>query len=275
MSMTDAVNITGSTRLYAIVGDPIAQVRSPEVFTKRFAADGVNAVMVPVHVPVNRFDAIVPALLDLGNLGGLLVTVPFKARMLQFANRLGTTARTVGALNALRREGDGSWTGDMFDGIGFARGVERKGGKVRGRRVALFGAGGAGSAIACALAEAGVASIDIIDLDAGRAAALVAKLQPVFSGCAFSATDKAPGGVDMIVNASPVGMHPNDGLPGEIPALAAGTLVGDVVIVDTPTALIRHAAACGCRWIDGRDMHAGQVEAITRFFAFAAPPGIG
>ena len=78
--------ITGATRLYAIIGDPIAQVRSPEVFTERFAAAGMDAVLVPVHVPRDRFDAIVPALMALGNLDGLLVTVPFKARMVPFAS---------------------------------------------------------------------------------------------------------------------------------------------------------------------------------------------
>jgi shikimate dehydrogenase len=265
--MTDGTRITGSTRLYAIVGDPIVQVRSPEVFTERFAATGVNAVLVPAHVSAERFDAIIPALLALGNLDGLLVTVPFKARMVAFANRLGATAKCIGALNALRREVDGSWTGDMFDGAGFVRGIERKGERVRERRVALFGAGGAGSAIACALAGAGVDSIHIIDADARRADALVERLRPAFPECTLVAATSKPSDVDMVVNASPVGMQAGDGMPGDIGPLTADTLVGDVVIVDAPTALIRHAIRCGCQWLDGRDMHAGQIDAIMNFFA--------
>jgi shikimate dehydrogenase len=268
--MSEALRITGKTRLYAIVGDPIEQVRSPQTFTERFAASGVDAVLVPAHVPVERFDDIVPAIMALGNLDGLLVTIPFKARMVAFADRLGATAKCIGALNALRREADGSWTGDMFDGAGFVRGIERKGETVRRRRVALFGAGGAGSAIACALAEAGVESIHIIDAAAGRAEALVAKLRPAFPECSFAAATKKPDAVDMVVNASPVGMKPGDGMPGDIGPLDRGTLVGDVVIVDTPTALIRHAARCGCPSVDGRDMHAGQSDAITSFFASAS-----
>ncbi len=77
----------------------------------------------------------------------------------------------------------------------------------------------------------------------------------------------------MVVNASPVGMRPDDGMPGEIGALSSATLVGDVVIVDRPTALIRHALRCGCAWVDGRDMHAGQVDAILAFFAAGSAPG--
>ncbi len=271
--MTDPGRITGATRLYAIIGDPIAQVRSPEVFTERFAATGFDAVLVPALVPADRFDAIVPALLALGNLDGVLVTVPFKARMVSFAQRLGATAKTIGAVNALRREADGSWTGDMFDGVGFVRGAERKGQRVRGRRVALFGAGGAGSAIACALADAGVQAIDIIDIDAPRAKTLVEKLKPAFPGCTLAAANGMPGDVDMVVNASTVGMRPDDGLPADIGRLDPGTLVGDVVIVQPPTALIHHAVQCGCQWVDGRDMHGGQIDALLAFFASASHAG--
>lgn len=268
--MTHSAAITGATRLYAIIGDPVAQVRSPEVFTQRFAERGVDAVMIPVHVPADRVDAIAPALLALGNLDGVLVTVPFKARMAAYATRVGVTTETIGAVNALRREADGSWTGDMFDGVGFVRGAERKGERIAGRRVTLLGAGGAGSAIACALAQAGVTSIDVVDTDAQKAARLVETLTRAFPRCAFVAAHGVREGVDMIVNASPVGMRPDDGLPAAIGRLDAKTLVGDVVITPTPTALIRHAMACGCAWIDGRDMHGGQVDALLAFFAGAS-----
>ncbi len=265
--MNAPIRITGATRLYAILGDPIAQVRSPEVFSERFAAMGIDAVMIPLHVPIERFDDIVPALLKVGNLDGVLVTVPFKARMLPFAQRLGTAAQAVGAVNALKREADGSWSADMFDGIGFVRGAENKGERVRGRRVALFGAGGAGSAIAGALASAKVASIDVMDPERSRAGSLVEKLTRLFPGRAFKVADSVPEGVDMVVNASPVGMRSGDGLPGSIESLDPSTLVGDVVISETPTPLIRLAMRSGCRWIDGRDMHGGQVDLLTAFFS--------
>ena len=263
------MTITGKTRLYAIIGDPIAQVRSPQVYTERFAAAGIDAVLFPAHVPSDHFDTIVPGLLGLANLDGLLVTVPFKTRIVPFATRLGPTAQAVGAVNALRREADGSWTADMFDGIGFVRGAERKGVRIQGRRVALFGAGGAGSAIACALASANVASIDVIEVDPAKARSLVERLARLFPRCAFRAADSVPSGCNMVVNASPVGMRSGDALPGAIGPLDPSTLVGDVVITETPTALIQLAMRYGCQWVDGRDMHAGQVDALTTFFASA------
>ncbi len=270
--MNSGPKLTGATRLYAIIGDPIVQVRSPEVYTEQFVALGVNAVLIPAHVPARMFDTVIPALLALGNLDGLLVTVPYKARMLPFATRLSTSATIVGAINAMRREADGSWSGDMFDGIGFVRAAERKGERLRGRRVLLFGAGGAGSAIACALVDAGVRSIRIVDPDSGRVRDLIGRLHKTFAACDIAPAGLDRGDVDMIVNASPVGMQPGDGMPGDVGQLTPDTLVGDVVISDSPTPLIEHATRHGCPTVTGRDLHAGQSEAIMGFFVPASRP---
>ena len=264
-----AIAIGGATRLYGIVGHPIVQVKSPEVFSERFAAGAIDAVMLPLDVLPERFDATMVALLGLANLDGLLVTVPYKPQAAHFADRLGPTAGRIGAVNALRRERDGTWSGDMFDGVGFVRAFERKGCELRGRRVALFGAGGAGSAIACELATVGVASLAIIDPQRARAAALAETLRAAFPECRSEVADAVPSGSDMIVNASTVGMSNDDGTPGEIGELAADTLVGDVIVAKEPTALIRNAIAHGCRYIVGREMVAGQADAIMAFFAEA------
>jgi len=268
--MTSNVHIDGATRLYAIVGDPIAQVRSPQTITAAFVARALNAILIPAHVPSERFDDVMPGLLALGNLDGLIATVPFKARIVRYADHLGRTARLIGALNVMRREADRSWSGDMFDGAGFVRGAQRKGERLRGRRVALFGAGGAGSAIACELAAAGVASIDLVDVQRDRAEALAAKLAGAFPECRIGAADAKPADADMVVNASPIGMRPGDGMPADLGPLATDTLVGDVIVSDSPTPMIRHAIRCGCHWVDGNEMHAGQIDAIADFFASAA-----
>jgi shikimate dehydrogenase len=266
--MSEAPHIRGTTRLYAILGDPIAQVRSPEVFSERFRNAGVDAVLVPIHVPAERFDVAVPGLLALGNLDGVLVTVPFKARMVPFAARLSETARVIGAVNALRREADGSWTGDMFDGKGFVHAAIAKGVRLQEASVLQFGAGGAGSAIACALAEAGVSSIDLVDPERSRAEALIEKLRRAFPHCRFSSAHSTEGPFDMVINASPVGMRATDGMPGEVGRLTSSTVVGDVVITQEATALVKRGLASGCVCVTGRDMHAGQVDAIMDFFGF-------
>lgn len=261
-----AIRIDGATRLYAIVGDPIAQVKSPETFSDLFAAAQMNAVMLPMQILPDQFDATMRAVMALGNLDGLLVTVPYKAKAVRFADRLGATAGRIHAVNALRRESDGSWTGDMFDGAGFVRAAERKGYDLRRRRVALFGAGGAGSAIGCELAAAGVESLAIIDLQRERAKALADTLHSEFPDCRIDAVESAPRTANMVVNASTVGMRGGDGLPGEIGALDSGTVVGDVIVSQKPTPLIELAIRHGCAYVDGRDMHGGQSAALMSFF---------
>ena len=265
------VRITGATRLYAIVGDPIVQVRSAEAFTQRFADESIDAVLLPMQVAIDRVETAAAGLMALGNLDGLLVTAPLKEFMANYASRLGAAARCIGAVNALRREADGTWSGDMFDGAGFVRGIESKGARLRGRRVLLFGAGGAGSAIACALAEASVASIRIASPDPARCARLVAAVEGAFPGCDVASATVDRDGIDMVVNASPVGMKPGDGLPGDIGLLAPDTLVGDVVVSEAPTVLIQRAIKSGCLWADGRDMHSGQIDAIMAFLAPRRP----
>jgi shikimate dehydrogenase len=261
-----AIRIDGATRLYAIVGDPIVQVKSPELYSELFAAQSRNAVMLPMQILSERFDATMESLMAVGNFDGLLVTVPYKARAVRFAQRLGPTAGRIGALNALRREADGTWTGDMFDGAGFVRAAEDKGCALRGRRVALFGAGGAGSAIACELASAGVESVAIIDPARERAEALAATLGREFPDCRIAAAQSVPPRTTMIVNASTVGMRAGDGLPGDIGTLEAGTLVGDVIISQQPTPLIQAAMTKGNPFVIGREMLAGQSDALLSFF---------
>ena len=260
------IRIGGSTRLYGIVGDPIAQVKSPELYCELFAAAGMDAVMVPMHVLPDRFEAAMPALMVINNLDGLIVTVPYKARAIQLADRLGPTASRIKALNALRREADGTWTGDMFDGAGFVRAAADKGIDLERRRVALFGAGGAGSAIGCELAAAGVESLAIMDPQRQRAQALADTLGREFPECRCDAVESVPRTANMIVNASTVGMRADDGLPGDVGTLNADILVGDVIVSETPTRLLQRAIDHGCQYVNGRDMLRGQSGALMSFF---------
>ena len=211
----------------------------------------------------------------LGNLDGLLVTVPYKARMLPLRRRAWARRRdAIGAVNALRREADGSWTGDMFDGAGFVRGAKRKGERLarpprravrrrrRGQRDRVRAGGGR-------------ASQSIAHHRSGRARQGRSARRAAVAARSRRATSRrrrdVPRGVDMIVNASTVGMRAGDGLPGDIGALDADTLVGDVVDRGRAHALIRHAMRVRLP-LRRRPRHAcGQVDAMMAFFAAARP----
>jgi shikimate dehydrogenase len=260
------MNIDGATRLYAIIGDPVTQVRSPAVYTTHFAERGVNAVLFAAQASRDSFDTAMRGLMALGNLDGLLITSPHKSAAMAFADELSTRAKIVGAINALRREADGSWTGDMFDGVGFVSAAQKIA-AIEGKRALLFGCGGAGAAIAAELAAHGARSIALVDPDANRAQTLRDALAAHFSRCNVKVGNDGATH-EIVINASIVGMKDGDGLPGDPGAIDANTLVGDVVLrpPETPTALVRLAREAGAHVVTGQEMHGGQVDAISAFF---------
>ena len=144
MDQVDFLN--GKTRLLGIVGDPIEQVRSPEMITWEMQQRGMNAILVPLHVRACDFDEVMSQILRLQNLDGLVFTIPFKAKALAFAQALGPQATQVGAINALARHPQGHWVGEIFDGLGCVEAFRQRGLALRDKRVQLIGLGGAGAA---------------------------------------------------------------------------------------------------------------------------------
>jgi shikimate dehydrogenase len=261
----------GSTRLYAIIGDPVAQVQAPTLMNAMFAQRGVDAVMVAVHVTPGHFDSVVTGLQQIGNFDGLLITVPHKIAVLQHADHAGPAAQLAGSANALRREPDGTWLCDNFDGAGFVAGLRRAGHEPAGKIVALVGAGGAGAAIAAALVQAGVGRLSITDADAGKASALAGRLDAHTSGavraCATAALDHA----EIAINATPMGLRPADPLPFEPQALPGGALVVDIIMKPAETRLLQVAAARGLATHPGLPMLLEQAELYWRFFGLPQP----
>ncbi len=261
--------VSGTTRLLAILGDPITQVLSPEVLNPRLAKAKADALLIPLHVPSPDFETVMPALLRLGNLAGLIFTVPFKQRAIAFADRVLPAGQQIGTVNAMRRDPDGCWTADMFDGTGLVRALEQLDAAPRNRRVLLLGAGGVGRAIAVALARAGAQALTLFDLDRDKAGRLAADVRRFYPDCAVTTPDAIDArGSDIIVNATPIGMAPNDGLPVPL-NLQPGMIVFDVVTKPPITPLLAEAARMGCRFGGGRLMVDCQADALLEFFGFA------
>lgn len=263
--------ITGRTRLLGIVGDPIAQVGSPAICNPLIAASGTDAVLLPLHVPQAHFETAMRGLMQLANLDGLILTVPFKQRVLPLADTVLPTASLVGAANTLRRETDGTWSADMFDGAGLLHALAGLGLSARGAAVLLLGAGGAERAIAVALARAGAARLGIHDLEPARAAAVAALARQAAPGCAAAAAEPIARGYDVVINATPVGMRPDNGLPAPLGPLAGVAGVIDIVTDPPITTLLAAARQAGCRAAGGKAMIAGQARALLDFFRIPLP----
>jgi shikimate dehydrogenase len=151
-------------RLYAIIGDPIGQARSPELFNARFIERGIDAEMVPLEVSSEGLSVLLNGLRRVRNFGGAVITVPHKLAAAHLAEERSSRVRIAGAANVLKPFASG-WLGDLFDGVGFVAGVAAQGFAVEDRIAAIVGAGGAGLAIAAALLEANIRSIAIDDRD--------------------------------------------------------------------------------------------------------------
>ena len=271
MTLNPAMHITGKTRIYGLVGDPVITAKSPALWNQFFIDQGVDAVCIPFWVQADDLAAFVIGARAMRNLSGLLVTMPHKQAMLTFVDDLQPTARQAQALNVVRREDDGRWTGAMFDGVGGVLGMKWDGGHPADQAVLLLGAGGSGRAIAFAVAAAGCRELAIFDVDERRAKELADSVTAA-TGCEtyFSAPD--PRGYGIVINATPLGMRPDDPMPINPDRLEPGTFVVDITTAPAPTPLLRAAQARGCRTQDGRPLHEGQAVYTMRFLGFDYRP---
>lgn len=260
------LDIAGTTRLYVVIGDPVEQVRAPASLNSLFERLGVDAVLVPVHVRPADLAEVMAGLTRIGNLDGILVTVPHKIAVTKFADEHSPAVAVSGSANALRRQAGGGWLADNFDGVGFVRGLTAAGHPVRGATVALVGAGGAGSAIAAALLAEGVTRLRICDTDRDRADVLVARLTKRWPGRATGDRHPVLDDADIAVNATPLGMRPDDPLPFRPDALPAHCVVADIVMKPPETPLLAAAAAAGRPVHQGIHMLTSQLDLYRGFF---------
>jgi len=186
---------------------------------------------------------------------GLNVTHPFKQSVIPVLDALSPEARAIGAVNTVVFDGR-QRSGHNTDSWGFAESFRERMAGAATDRVAMFGAGGAGAAVAHALMEFGVGRLAIIDSDAAKAVQLVSRMRAAFPGRVEASFDPAGAvsGASGIVNTTPVGMAKYPGTPFDTALLTPGKWVADVVYFPAETELLRKAAAIGCRTLPGIGM---------------------
>lgn len=262
--------ITGRTKVFPILAHPVDHVRTPQALNAVFMARHYDGVVVPVDV--SEGEGLLQALTALrwfGNWGGSIVTIPHKIAAASLCDRLTARAGAAGAVNVIRREPDGSLTGELLDGTGFVTGLRKRGYDPAGRSVFLAGAGGAASAIAFALAAAGARRLTIVNRSRAKSEALASRLRALFPATIF-AMDGAPPGHDLVVNGTSLGMRDSDPLPLDPRHLDASMMVAEVIMNPEETALLRLATARGCATQSGKAMLEGQLAEI---FDFLVAPG--
>lgn len=270
-----------ATLKFAVIGHPVAHSLSPKMHAANFAALGLDATYEKFDVAPGDVAAFVRAKRDAGY-RGLNVTVPHKLAVIPLLDHVDESVARYGACNTIRFEKDGTLTGFNTDVIGFVSGLAAHGAHLAGKKVFLVGCGGAGSALATACCHEKAAALTVADLDAARVAALAERLAALGTGTQVTALapvpEAAPGagvcgadlaaskarwgaaaeGAEIVVNATPMGLH--EGEPSALPpsAFHPGQFVLDIVptVHFPPTAAAARAA--GAEAADGLEFLVGQ-----------------
>lgn len=260
------MEIPPGTQLVALLGDPVAHSLSPRMHAAAFAALGLRWAYVALRVLPSDLPEAVRGLRALG-FAGANITVPHKEAAAQLVDRLDEVARACGAVNTIVfGEGRRAY-GYNTDVAGVRRTLEHMGFRAAGSRAAVLGAGGSARAVCVALAQEGAAEILLFARRVERAEFLAGQMSTLFPRVRFAAHPLEPSALrahlreaDLLVNATPVGMHPDrDASPVSSPDLLHPRMaVFDLVYQPPRTRLLQLAEQAGARTIGGLLMLAYQ-----------------
>jgi shikimate dehydrogenase len=268
--MTAEIHIpSGRTLVYPMIGHPVTQVKSPTTFNRYFTQNRINSVMFAMDIAPDRVACFFSLLRAWENCPGCVITIPFKQEAARQAEELSPRARYLGAANVMRRTKEGKLIADMVDGVGFLAALSWNGFNVMGRRALVFGAGGAGGAIAYSIAEAGAAALAVVDTDRGRQDHLLSLISGQFPSIFLTHEVHSLAGFDLIVNATPLGMNGDTRVPFPLASLQPATFVADVVTDPDITPWLAEAQKRGCPIQTGYEMTLGQFVTMARHMGIA------
>ncbi|MEF7616162.1 shikimate dehydrogenase [Aquincola sp. MAHUQ-54] len=268
-------DIRGSTELYLIPGDPVGNVRLPRMFNAVFARFGLDAVMVPVQVRARDFTVWLKASFLARNVRGLLIAPPHKPLVADLVDGCGLFARVAGSANVVRRMPEGAGLeADLFDGEGLVGALDRFGIPFRGKRVLVLGAGVSAAAIAVTLAEGGeddgALEVALHDIAPGKAASVAARIDAAFDTPVVAVPTADPAGFDLVINATPLGLRPDDPMPCDVARMAPHAALFDILLRGQPTPLVQAARARGLHAQPGFEMLIQQMPHYLDYFGLDA-----
>ncbi|MBC3805278.1 shikimate dehydrogenase [Acetobacterium fimetarium] len=255
------MNITVNTKMYAVIGDPIAQSLSPKLHNGLFEANGIDAIYFPVEVKSENLEKLVQGF-RLMNFGGFNITKPHKLDIMKYLDELDPLAQKIGAVNTVVYR-DKKMIGYNTDGFGFIKSIEKKlGKKVKEElTILILGCGGAVKSVAMALADWGIKKVIIANRTLSKADELIEQINENWPGKAQaismeeSELKKVLPNADLIVNGTSLGM--NDA-PERTPIakelLKKDVFVYDMIYSPPMTQLLKDAKAVGAQTENGLEM---------------------
>lgn len=263
--------IGGSTKLLAVLGDPVGHSLSPVLQNAAIRKLGLDWRYMALPVSAAGLPVALEGLHALGAVG-LNVTIPHKQTVMPLLHGVTPLAQRIGAVNTLVRQHHG-WTGDNTDMAGFMAPLQRQGVDLRNKTALVLGGGGSARAVVAGCSALGCGRILVAGRDPQRLQRFLADAQGLADhpeGVPWRGLDAVLNAVELVVNTTPVGMSPAGEDcpldPGQLEHLRPHTWVYDIIYTPRPTTLLRQARIRGCGTIDGLAMLVGQGAAALRLW---------
>ena len=269
--MAVEMDITGTTGVVALLGWPVEHSLSPRMHNAAFAEMGEPLCYVALPVRPEDLEDAVSGIRAMG-FKGFNLTVPHKEAVMPLLNKVAPEASFMGAVNTVVIDHLGRLTGHNTDGRGFLISLEEEGVEVKGKRVLIVGSGGAARAVSWSLCEAG-AEVHIYDINPETSTRLVDDLAINYKNVFLLDTiedEAVTSSMDIIINATPLGLKDGDPLPISIDHLHPGQTVVDLIYWVTP--LLNEAASKGCATLNGLGMLLWQGVLASELWTGKKPP---
>ncbi len=253
--------ISGHTKPFAVLGHPIGHTLSPVMHNSSIAALGMDAIYLAFDAPPERLMDILVAMRDMG-FGGVNLTVPLKEVAFRGVDQLDASAELAGSVNTIEFFKNGELKGHSTDGYVFVTAIKESfDTAITGLSVFVLGSGGAGRAVAITCAAEGAAKVVVSDIDETRAAKVVEEIRGMFPGVATEsagadATDwaAAAGSADLVIQATPIGMKPDDKPLLSSNAFHEGQMLFDLIYMYPETGIMKEALSANAKAANGLGM---------------------
>ena len=270
--MQKRTSINPQTRVYALIGNPVSHSMSPAIHNAAFMELDQDCIYVAFQV--EDVKSALAGMRALDNFRGMSVTIPHKIEVMQYVDEIPDVDRHIGSINTVVKE-DGKLIGFNTDGPGALKAIGDAGVELAGKNVLMLGAGGAARAIAFTLAQKGfIGKLVLLDINEEFLSQLTGDLKSgtdaviVPGALNQAAVEEHMASADLVINCTPVGMHPNvDATLVPEHLFRPGQVIFDVVYNPLETKLLRQAKAKGLKAIPGVEMFINQ--AILQFERFA------
>ncbi|MFQ6137339.1 MAG: shikimate dehydrogenase [Candidatus Hydrothermarchaeales archaeon] len=268
--------IDAKTKLFSVIGDPIGHSLSPIMHNAVFKGLDLNCAYVAFKVGEAELANAIGGFRALG-IGGFNVTTPHKIRVIEFLDEVSEEVELIGACNTVKNDG-GELVGYNTDGMGALEAL-KKTTKVEGKGVLVLGAGGASRAICFQLALEKVGRLTIANRTLGKAEQLAKEISEK-TGCNANSSNVSEDGlkgeiseVEMMINTTSVGMHPNiDETLVTSDMMDEHLVVMDIVYNPLETRLLKEAKKAGAKTVDGLGMFVYQGAEALRIWLGIEPP---